>query len=347
MPRVSVIMPVYNGERYVREAMESILSQTFTDFEFIIVDDGSTDGTPNILKSYDDPRIIRLHHETNEGIVYSLNQALEIVRGEFIARQDADDISMPERLEQQVSVLCERPEVAIVGSAYYLIRENGAHIRIEFPPIGDTVIRWRMLFHNSLAHTSVIFRSAVVHQHRLRYGPEALPSEDYDLWGRMLCYGEGLNIGQPLVKHRVHWNRISHVAAAEQGSTANRISRSNLERLGLRVCLSDSDVRTLRCWHNGFLQSLNREDMLLCRVLVRILREFEKQQDVDRGIVRELRVRLIDRMLAAIPADRWMDICASGLVASLLRVDAHTVLNHISKRAIRRVGRVLQTTSRV
>jgi len=115
-PKISVIMSVYNGEKYLREAIESILNQTFRDFEFIIINDGSTDKTSEILSSYNDPRIVIINNKRNIGLTKSLNKGLKMVKGEYIARQDADDVSLPERLERMVNFLDMNRDVGLLGS---------------------------------------------------------------------------------------------------------------------------------------------------------------------------------------------------------------------------------------
>jgi len=124
-PEVTVLMSVYNGEKYLREAIDSILNQTFTDFEFLIVNDGSTDRTAEILRSYDDPRIIIINNEKNIGLTKSLNIGLRMAKGEYIARMDADDVSMPERLQKQIELLNQKKNTGLVGTYYTIINEKG------------------------------------------------------------------------------------------------------------------------------------------------------------------------------------------------------------------------------
>ncbi|HKQ33129.1 MAG TPA: glycosyltransferase family A protein, partial [Thermodesulfobacteriota bacterium] len=117
-PKVTVLMTVYNGEKFLNEAIDGILNQTFRDFEFLIINDGSTDGSREIIKSYKDPRINLVDNESNIGLTASLNRGLSLAGGEYIARQDADDISLPERLEKQISILERNPDIALLGSWY-------------------------------------------------------------------------------------------------------------------------------------------------------------------------------------------------------------------------------------
>jgi glycosyltransferase involved in cell wall biosynthesis len=124
-PKLSVIMSVHNGEKYLREAIESILNQTFTDFKFIIINDGSTDNSLAIIRSYDDKRIRILNNGTNIGLTKSLNKALKQAKGKYIARQDADDVSLPDRFEAQLKYFVQYPEVALLGTSTYIINQEG------------------------------------------------------------------------------------------------------------------------------------------------------------------------------------------------------------------------------
>ena len=200
-PKISVIMSVYNGEKYLREAIESILNQTFTDFEFIIVNDGSTDTSFEIIQSYDDERIKRINNEKNIGLTKSLNKVLKEAKGEYIARQDADDISLPNRFEEQMKHLEEHPEVALLGTNIYKIDENGKiigkHIVLAKPSIKD------LFKSNQFNHGTVMFKKRVVE--KLGYYEEIFKySQDYELWLRIAKHYEVRNLTQILYKLRSH-----------------------------------------------------------------------------------------------------------------------------------------------
>jgi len=332
-PRVSVLMPVHNGERFLREAVESILDQDYADFEFIIVDDGSTDNTAEILGTYSDPRIVCLSHKTNLGIVHALNCGLETARGELIARQDADDVSLPHRLEQQVRLLDQRPDVVIVGSSCHMIDDAGVRIGICRFPVSDTAIHWLMLFHNGFAHTSVMLRAGVLHQHALRYDERLSTSQDYDLWSRLLHHGLGMNIAQPLVKRRAHAEQVSRTSAIQQRCFADRIARSNLEQIGVR--LSDAEVSALRNWYHHFPRRLRGQDVALCRALLRTLDAFGRQQNVDPRLMRDIRALWVGRILAAASAGLRMDLWRTGLFRDILRQVTPYTLVYLSRWAIR------------
>ena len=201
MPRVTVLMPVYNGERYLREAIDSILAQTFTDFEFIIVDDGSTDETPTILNGYTDPRIVRLRNQTNVGLVESLNRGLAAARGEYIARQDADDVSLPQRLEKQLDFLESHPDVGLVGTTFAIVNSCGVILGIPSVPTQNGDIQERLLCANNFCHGSVMFRRKCLEVVGA-YRADLFPAEDYDLWLRIGEHFQVANLSDVLYQWR-------------------------------------------------------------------------------------------------------------------------------------------------
>lgn len=206
MPKVSVIMPVYNGEKYLRPAIESILQQTESDFEFIIIDDGSTDSTENIIKSFSDSRIryIRTNHS---GIVIALNTGISKSSGLYVARMDADDISLPRRFEIQCQYLDQYKDIAICGTWADLINERGEVVsEMNFPP---KEIGVKDLFlHNPFIHSSVMIRRDVLISVGL-YKKSFRHAEDYELWSRLLASHNGVNISEKLLQYRKHENQIT------------------------------------------------------------------------------------------------------------------------------------------
>jgi len=203
MPKVTVLMSVFNGERYLREAMESILSQTFEDFEFLIINDGSTDRSREILLSYADSRIHLVDNEQNRGLTWSLNRGLRLATGQFVARQDADDISQPDRLSRQVEFLEKNTEVALLGSWYEKMDAEGNLIGKRKLPGDNIAIRWSLLFYCPFVHSAVMFRKQAVLE-RVGFYNEALAySSDYDLWYRIASCMQVANLDEYLVKYRV------------------------------------------------------------------------------------------------------------------------------------------------
>jgi hypothetical protein len=247
VPRISVVMPVLNGGSYLAAAVESILKQSFSDFELIVIDDGSTDQSASLLSSFarSDGRI-RLIGQVNAGIVASLNRAIDLARGEFVARMDADDVSLPSRFELQLAFLETHPEVAVVGSAITLIDEEGNAIRdVDYPLAPREVSEFLIQVGCALAHPAVMMRRAdvgAVGGYRGAYRH----AEDYDLWLRISETRALANLPDRLLLYRQHPLKASARFATEQvlatkvaqlAAQARRAGKGdptqNLTRLGL------------------------------------------------------------------------------------------------------------------
>lgn len=206
MPKISVIMPVYNGEKYLDEAIKSILNQSELDFEFIIVDDGSTDATKNIIDQNPDNRIKYL--KTNHGgIVNALNFGIRESSGVYIARMDADDISLPDRFKSQIEYLDSNSDVAICGTFAEVINEEGLAIG-EMTFKEGSVTLSDLFFHNSFIHPSVMIRKKVLDSVGL-YKEKFRHVEDYELWSRVLRSFKGVNIPEKLLRYRRHSSQVT------------------------------------------------------------------------------------------------------------------------------------------
>lgn len=223
-------MAVYNGQRYVREAVESILNQTYTDFEFIIVDDGSTDETATILDSFDDPRIVRSKNEENIGLSRSLNKGLAMARGEYIARMDADDISLPERLAKQVAFLDEHPEVGVVGCAIRATNADGSPGHIHRQPTVHGLILWVLCFGTPIAHPTVVFRRTVVERVG-SYDDALLANQDRDLWERLSSVTRFANLSEVYLLYRRHPDTVSSRHADIQARNSAKAGQRMMARI--------------------------------------------------------------------------------------------------------------------
>jgi glycosyltransferase involved in cell wall biosynthesis len=234
-PSVSVCMPVYNTERYVAEAVESILAQTFGDFEFIIIDDGSTDGSRAILERYakQDDRI-RLISRPNTGIAGARNEALGLARGELIAVMDSDDVALPERFEVQVAYLREHPEVVCLGSVVQCIDEAGRYLFESFHLATDHEAMQEMALRGQcpLAHPSMMMRREAVLAVN-GYDPEFGLAEDHDLILRLGERGKLANLPQALQKYRWHDQSISAKKQALQADRGKLAVLRAWERRGI------------------------------------------------------------------------------------------------------------------
>jgi glycosyltransferase involved in cell wall biosynthesis len=206
-PAVSVVMAVYNGEPWLEEAIASILGQSLVDLEFIVVDDGSTDGTPRRLAALGDPRL-RVIPQPRAGQTAALNRGLRAARAHLVARIDADDVALPERLARQVGFLAAHPEVTLLGTAAREIAPSGAVVQTVAPPCDDRALRRALMRANPFVHSSVMFRRAAIDLVGA-YDESFAVAQDYDLWLRMSRVGRLANLAEPLVLRRLAPGRLS------------------------------------------------------------------------------------------------------------------------------------------
>ena len=228
-PRVTVLMSVYNGERYLAEAIDSILAQTYRDFELLIIDDASTDRTAEILASYGDARIRVLRNEANRGLTPSLNRGLREARGELVARHDADDRSRPERLAEQVACLDAHPEVAVVGGQADHIDAEGRRRGSSRHPLSAAAARFSLMFGSAVVHSAATFRRALVLALG-GYDETFITSQDADLWTRVAQQADIRNIDRVIVDFRVHPQSVSSTryTAANVGRIEDVLRRNVL-----------------------------------------------------------------------------------------------------------------------
>lgn len=207
LPQVSILMPVYNTAPYLREAMDSMLSQTFTDFELIVLNDCSPDNAEEILDTYDDPRIVRYRGERNVGLANVLNVGIEMARGKYIARMDSDDLSLPNRLKVQVDYLETHPDIDLVSVGMQLF---GAKEEVWTRVSDPENVKINALFQSPVLHASSVWRKESFERHGLRFRQDMVPAEDYDLWTRALVRGLKLvNLPDVLYRYRLHPNQAT------------------------------------------------------------------------------------------------------------------------------------------
>lgn len=237
-PRVTVLTTVFNGEKYLDETIASVLASDYDDFEYVVVDDGSTDSTPAILEKWrsQDPRIVVLRNEANRGIPAAANIGLAAARGAYIARIDGDDLSEPGRLSIQVQVLDQQPDVVMVSMNYYLMRSDGRILRTTRHDAPPEVIEYLLNFGNAVGgHSQVMYRRAPVMA--LGGYDETFPvALDYELWTRLVRVGRILILPTAGMRYRLHAESISSRSAARQRNVSAEISRRALNRyLGREV----------------------------------------------------------------------------------------------------------------
>ena len=228
-PKVTILMPVYNGAQYLREAIESILCQTFKDFEFIIIDDGSTDNSYEIAKSYSDGRIKLFKNESNLRVAETLNRGIKLAQGEYIARMDADDISLPNRLAWQVKFLDSHTNIALVGSWVKIIGDTHEYVwKYESNP---EKLRTKMFFNCSLAHPTVMMRKKIMLDNDFWYNNIGV--EDYDLWVRVCEKIKMSNINKVLLLYRVNANQSSGTLSTFHAEGLNKVLTQQIKKIGI------------------------------------------------------------------------------------------------------------------
>lgn len=304
-PLISVLMSVHNGGAFLSKAIGSILHQTLKDFEFIIIDDGSTDDTWAVVSAAADRdrRIRPVKNEANIGLTASLNRGLDLASGRYIARQDADDVSLPNRFQEQVRRLEANLSLVLVGSAYEVIDAQGDIVGIESYPERDIAIRWRMLFDNAFAHSSIVLRRSVLVSNKLHYDEECRFAQDYELWSRLLRHGQGENIPVPLIRYRVHDRSVGGRFGASQQDTACRIALANMRGL-LGCVVSLADVRIMREWERTESVVADGDFPRVYGLLLALIERFSHDHADERRELRVMRSRWMIRGLAGFPLSR-------------------------------------------
>lgn len=222
-PLMSVLMPVYNCESYLAEAIESILSQTYRNFEFIIINDGSTDSSETIIRSYVDNRIRYLSNEKNLGLISTLNQGILLSKGKYILRMDADDVSFSERFEKQLLFMETNPDIDISGT--WFLKSN--RVKENTPPTTFAACKLNLINNSVLCHPSVIMRTQSIVKVALKFKKTALHAEDYQFWIDAVIAGLKIsNLPETLLNYRVHPTQISSANDNIQRKTVNSVRLS-------------------------------------------------------------------------------------------------------------------------
>lgn len=286
--KVSVVMAVYNGAEVIRTTVDSILSQTFRNFEFIIVDDCSRDDTVKITESCRDPRIILIKNSANSGQTKSLNTGLKAARGEYVARTDAGDISFPQRLEKQVAFLDKHPDVAVLGTSAIRYNEEGRIIDVVHMPTTERAIRQRLLVTTPLVHVSVMMRKDVIIPMG-GYDDDFYVLADYELWSRLIINGCKLaNIKEVLAGYMV--SSASFGARNAQGRSLEEAAaitkKIALHLTGFRI--STEQARNIHLMFDFDMQGLSLQDVETTEKLYAniLLKANSSRKDIDYSLLK-------------------------------------------------------------
>jgi glycosyltransferase involved in cell wall biosynthesis len=245
MALVTVLMPVYNAAPYLNEAIDSILRQSFKNFEFLIINDGSTDNSEDIILAYKDERIRYFKNEGNIKLIATLNKGIALSNGKYIARMDADDFALPHRLERQFSFLEKNQNIIVAGSWYSYI---GDIQRTTQYPILHEEIKIEMLYRCPICHPSVMWR--VNNEVKVRFCADYLHAEDYDLWSRLIVLGDIANIPEVLLNYRVHQESVSRSNQVKQLENSIRVRQNQFEKMGIKLTASECNSYAEFCYAN-------------------------------------------------------------------------------------------------
>jgi len=316
-PKITVLMSVYNGEKYLHEAIDSILNQTYKNFEFLIMNDASTDSSREIILSYDDPRIILVDNERNLGLASSLNKGIYLAKGEYIARMDADDISLSHRLQTQVDFMDNHPETGICGSGIKCFGNSEELIKFST----NYEINYTLLFHNQLAHATVIMRKSLLEKFKLKYDENILYAQDYELWTRCLELFQIVNLPDVLLLYRVHSSGASVAKFTSQMNIANEIRKKMLERIGIYPTSEELAI------HNAISNRIYEYNHIFLKKMEDWLLKLKKYNEIEKIIDISSFNQLLETM--------WIAACkdmAKYNAASLNDLLKSSLNNNISVR---------------
>lgn len=288
LPAISIIMAVYNGEEYLEETIRSVLGQTFEDFEFVIVDDCSTDSTLEIVKSFPDPRIRVFTNEQNLGQASSLNVGIEKARGKYLARIDADDVYLPEKLGTQIAYMKSHPDVAVLGTGAAILNNKGKVIGILEAHLEPWEIEFRMFYETPMIHVSVLMKRDTI----LSFGgyvPEYTIAADYHLWARLIMAGEKLaNIPDILMAYRIM--ETTHSIVVGKVSLRDELPRITREYLKKQINCIITDEQAVNI--DRFVRAPEVMDRRVFKdtrtLFLQIADEYARIRDIDPGLPRSI-----------------------------------------------------------
>lgn len=302
MSKISVIMPAYNAEEYIKEAIDSILNQTFTDFEFIIIDDCSTDSTAEIIKAYTDERIKYYKNEKNLGVAETLNRGLDLATGDYIARMDSDDISLPKRFEKQVKFMGKHRDVSVLGTS---IEFFGAMSGVRFFSGTHEELKVDLLFDCCFAHPSVMIRRETLVKEGYRYDNAFNKMEDYNLWTEVVKRYKLATIKDVLLKYRIHKGQVTQQISQEKLVQKERLIKKQLEELNIA---NDSDSGLFLEYLNGKFNA-NSDSILKLNNFFRKVKNQNKLLNIyDSKILNDNFHAILNNLLNKLPLENALEI---------------------------------------
>lgn len=310
-PLVSVIMPVYNGALYLKDAMDSVLNQTYLHFEFIIINDGSSDGSESIILSYSDLRIKYVKNKHNIGLIGSLNKGIGCAKGKYIARMDQDDISLPTRFERQVQFLEIHSDVVICGMQGQIL-QTGAPYRV---PVKDSEIRGLLFFGSPFIHPVVMIRNDTLAINQLRYDVKYNHAEDFGLWMNISFVGKLANLNEVGIYYRRHELQYTKVFKKGNSDASFSAKLEYLKRLGINL-----EKSNLKLYQQIFMKEIENTDN---RQLFAVSKFFEQFRKLP--FPKTIDIEYLEKYLYK----KWKVICADGMKKGI-----NTYFNFLSNRLV-------------
>ena len=263
MNLVSILMPVYNAEKHLAEAIESILNQSFTDFEFLIINDGSTDRSEDIILSFSDPRIRYIKNESNLKLIKTLNKGIQLCTGKYIVRMDADDISHPERIQKQVEFMESNPEIGICGSWFEAFGEVENAI-VKYKETHDEIMT-RMFYQCHFCHPSIIIRGEIFNELKMHFDENYSHAEDYEFYLRAAKKWKFHNLQEVLLKYRIHGESVSNKNKSIQIENSLKIKKQFFKELNTPI--ADVDLEAFENLNYQDYTQVNLESYRLRQLL--------------------------------------------------------------------------------
>ena len=336
-PEVTILMSVKDGGPFFDMALKSIQQQTMENWELLLVDDGSTDGSLQRARDFaaEEPRARLIENETNIGLAASLNRVVDLARAPFLARMDADDVSLPHRLERQLQHFAADPDLGLLGSNIQRINRHGWNMpwwrRVSNLPLTHTEIHAQMLFRNPMFHPTVMVRRAALDQAGLKFQYDETfdTTQDYELWARLIQKVKFANIAEPLVHYRKHAGAITSKSTYRQYANGLRVQRYYSQYFLGDLTWNEREIRMLRAFSRGRRENdrLHHDYCELCQTILRFERQCARQGDLETAqaitdfVMRRVvyyrlfklyRPRVIKLLLTLIVA-RWSDVVRSFL----------------------------------
>ena len=317
-------MPVYNGLPYLSASIDSVLNQTFTDFELIIINDGSTDESRSVLDNIKDPRV-RCFSQANRGLAATLNRGIELSNGQFIARQDQDDISFPERLQSQLAFLKLHPEIGMVGTAAEIWVDNAPSGRVLRHSTSDPALKFDLLFDNYFVHSSILIRRSVLDSiGGYSEDKSRQPPEDYELWSRVMRRFEIANLPDVLIAYREVSTSMSRIGKNPFKPTLIKIGNENLS-WAVGPATPSSEILALSYLMNGDYDQMPKHiSILALRRIIEIAARNIENLSSSPGVLIKLKRSRIRRLMY-----RYADYKTGGLPSRILSTSLGSAIRNL------------------